>query len=289
MGRVNRWVLLFCVCAFVAASCRRTPEQRFEIRGKVISVDAGQKQVTLAHEKIEGFMDAMTMPFSVGDDWAIPVLAPGQTVEATLVVKGDRSWIEGLKISKTTEGSGARSSTGSAPTIGARVPDFTLVNQDAAPIRLSRFRGRPLLLTFIYTRCPLPDYCPRTSANFARIHRELQAGPRSDRVPRLLTISFDTEHDTPAVLREYAGRYMKPPRFEEWQFATGSADEIKKIAGYFGLVYVSGVSGVSGVSESGQFNHSLVTALIAPDGKLERVYSGNRWTPDQLLSDLGSR
>lgn len=277
MNRINRCVLFFCVCACFAAGCRRTPEQRFEVRGKVVSVDASQKQVTLAHEKIEGFMDAMTMPFNVGDDWAIPVLAPGQTVQATLVIKGDRSWIEGLKISRTADSGAPNASSGGAPRVGAEVPDFTLLNQDAAPIRLSRFRGRPLLLTFIYTRCPLPDYCPRTSANFARIHRELQAARKSDRAPRLLTISFDTEHDSPAVLREYAGRYMKPARFDEWQFATGSAQEIKAIAGYFGLVYVS---------EAGQFSHSLVTALIGPDGRLERIYSGNRWTADQLLSDL---
>jgi protein SCO1/2 len=270
-------VFVLAVCgAFAVSSCQRTPERRFDLTGKVVSVDRSQHQVTLAHEAIKGYMDAMTMPFNVKDDWALTVLAPGQTVRATLVVQEDRSWIEGLRISKTEP---AVNSTvvSSTPRRGDEVPDFSLVNQDNKPIHLSQYRGENLLLTFIYTRCPIPDYCPRTSSNFAAIHNSLVSAPSSGRKTHLLTISFDTENDTPSVLREYAARYMHPPAFGEWEFATGSPDEIQKITVYFGLVYRR---------ESGQVVHSLVTALIGPDGRLAHIHTGNQWTPGQILAEL---
>ena len=113
--------------------------------------------------------------------------------------------------------------------------------------------------------------------NFAEIHRKLRSMPDSNRKPRLLTISFDTEYDTPPILRAYAGRYMNPIDFGEWGFATGSPDEIKEIAGYFGLTYFK---------ESDQFMHSLVAALIAPDGRLEHLYLNNEWTPDEILAEF---
>jgi protein SCO1 len=262
-------------CLFVI-SCRRIPEQRYELKGKVVSVDKAQRQVTIAHEPIKGFMDAMTMPFDVKDDWALPVLAPGQVVEATLVVQEDRSWIEGLRIS---QGPVAEDTDliGSMPKIGDEVPDFRLLNQDGKEIHLAQYRGRPLLLTFIYTRCPLPDFCPRTSMTFAAIHRAIPSLADISRKPHLLTISFDTEHDTPSVLREYAARYMNPPDFGSWEFATGSEDDIRAITGYFGLSYRK---------ESGQITHTLVTAMIGADGKLAHLYLFNKWTSDRILADL---
>ncbi len=268
-------VTTVCLC-LVALGCQRTPEQRYELKGKVVAVDKAQRKVTISHEAIKDFMDAMTMPFDVRDDWALPILEPGQTVEAILVVQGDRSWIEGLRITQTKD-SGGDAAVGSIPRIGDEVPDFRLVNQDNVRIHLAQYRGRPLLLTFIYTRCPLPDYCPRTSRNFSEIFRGLQSFPLAARKPHLLSVSFDTDYDTPAVLRDYAGRYRKPSRFDEWEFATGSPQEIKEITSFFGLTYQK---------ESGQIVHSLVTALIGSDGRLEKLYLGNEWTSGQVLAEL---
>jgi protein SCO1/2 len=208
------------------------------------------------------------------------VLAPGQTVRATLVVQQDRSWIEGLSISKTeskAEPIGNSSALNPVPKPGTEVPDFPLLNQDNKRIHLGQYRGQNLLLTFIYTRCPLPDYCPRTSSNFAAIHNSLGSLPSSGRKTHLLTVSFDTENDTPSVLREYAARYMHPAAFDQWEFATGSPDEIKNITSFFGLSYRR---------ESGQIAHSLVTALIGPDGRITSIHTGNQWTPDQILTEL---
>jgi protein SCO1 len=280
--RTQNGVILVLVLwgAVAASSCQRPPERRFDLAGKVVSVDKSQRQVTLAHEAIKGYMDAMTMPFEVKDDWALPVLAPGQTVRATLVVQEDRSWIEGLTISKAennTDSIGNSSTLSPAPKPGTEVPDFSLLNQDDKRIHLSQYRGQNLLLTFIYTRCPLPDYCPRTSGNFAAIYNSLRSSPSSGRKIHLLTISFDTENDTPSVLRDYAARYMRPAAFDQWEFATGSPDEIKSITGFFGLSYWR---------ESGQISHSLVTALIGPDGRIASVHTGNQWTPREILAEL---
>lgn len=268
-------IVVLGACLLLTA-CQRTPEKRYELRGKVVSVDKAQRQAVIAHERIEGFMDAMTMPFNIGEEWALSVLSPGQTVEATLVVRGDRSWIEGIKISQKETADG-NEAAGFMPEIGVEAPDFRLISQDNKPIHLVQFRGRPLLLTFIYTRCPLPDFCPLTSRNFSEVYRRLQSAVPAGRRPRLLTISFDTEFDKPSVLQEYARRYMQPPDFEQWMFATGSPEEIQKITGYFGLTYRP---------ESGQITHNLVTALIGSDGRLSRLYQGNRWTPDQILTEF---
>jgi protein SCO1/2 len=258
------------------ASCQRSAEQRFELKGKVAAVDKAHRQVAIAHEPIKGYMGAMTMPFSVKDDWALSVLAPGQMVEATLVVRGNRSWIEGLRITLAKDDN-SNSVANPLPKIGDEVPDFWLLDQDNQRIHLAQYRGRPLLLTFIYTRCPLPDYCPRTSKNFSEICRGLQSWMPSDRKPRLLSISFDVDFDTPAILRDYAGRYRNPALSGEWEFATGSPDEIRRITGYFGLSYRR---------ESGQIIHSLVTALIGPDGRLAHLYLGNQWTSGEILAEL---
>ena len=274
-GRLGALITLLG-SGFMIFGCRSTPEQRYELRGKVVSVDGAQHQVTIAHEQIKGFMDAMTMPFNVKDDWAMSVLAPGQVVEATLVVQGDRSWIEGLRISQKAE-TESSDIIGSMPAVGDEVPDFHLLNQDNKPIHLAQYRGRPLLLTFIYTRCPLPDYCPRTSMKFSELHHNLQSIPDRNRRPHLLTISFDTEYDSPEVLREYARRYMNPPDFGEWEFATGSEEDIRKITGYFGLTYHR---------ESGQITHTLMTALIGANGKLVRIYPFNQWSSAKVLAEL---
>jgi protein SCO1/2 len=258
------------------AGCADSPRDTYELKGRVVAVNPDNEEVTLEHEEIPGYMTAMTMPFKVKDKWVLSVMAPGQTVEATLVVQDGRSWIEDIMVSGT--GSVGRAAEASViPEPGDQVPDFTLTNQDGKEIHLSQYKGRPLVLTFIYTRCPLPDYCPLTSSKFAAIYRASRSLPQSGTVPHLLTVSFDAQYDTPEVLREYAQRYMNPVRFDRWEFATGTEDQVRKITGYFGLVYER---------ESNQIVHSLVTALIGPDGRLVRLYLGNEWRPEEVMDAL---
>ena len=268
------------------AACRREmllPQQRFEVQGKVVAVDKRGGMVILAHEAIQGYMGAMTMGFVLKDQWAFDVLKEGQTVRATLVVQGENAWLEGIVITAKAvpvDTTRAPAEAVHPPPPGAEVPDFPLINQDGKRIHLHQYRGKALLLTFIYTRCPLPDYCPLLSRNFAKILEQLRSDPSLAASTHLLSISIDPEYDTPAVLRRYgldcAG---KSSPFERWEFASGSPEQVRKVAEFFGLSYWS---------ERGQIVHALVTALIGPDGKVRKIYPGNQWQPAEVLSDLRS-
>jgi protein SCO1/2 len=268
------------------AACRREkslPQQRFEVQGKVVAVDKRGGMVILAHEAIQGYMGAMTMGFVLKDQWAFDVLKEGQTVRATLVVQGENAWLEGIVITAEAvpvDTTRAPAEAVHPPPPGAEVPDFPLINQDGKRIHLHQYRGKALLLTFIYTRCPLPDYCPLLSRNFAKILEQLRSDPSLAASTHLLSISIDPEYDTPAVLRRYgldcAG---KSSPFERWEFASGSPEQVRKVAEFFGLSYWS---------ERGQIVHALVTALIGPDGKVRKIYPGNQWQPADVLTDLRS-
>lgn len=269
---------------------RSATEKHYDMKGKVILVEKDQHLVTVAHEDIKDYMPAMTMPFTVGEDWwwvfEVP-LVPGDQIAATLIVDGAKSWLEDVVIAKEASDSGAPvSGEGIGPKPGDPVPDYRLINQDGKAIRLHDYRGKALVLTFIYTRCPDPDQCTLMSNNFAAIDQELQKQPDLYAKTHLLSVSFDPEYDTPKVLRSYGaaftGRYSNET-FAHWEFASGSVDEVKGIAQYFGMRYYMD-------SESGkeQAIHSLRTAVIGPDSKVIKVYRGNDWKPDEIVEDLGS-
>jgi protein SCO1/2 len=269
--------------AFALATCQTEkplPQQRFDLRGKVVAVSKSEGTVTLAHEAIPGYMAAMTMDYPIKDKWAFDVLKPGQTVHATLVVASDRAWLEGIVISEEgkPENNPLASAESARTPVGQEVPDFGLINQDGKRIHLHQYHGKALLLTFIYTRCPLPDYCPLMSKNFAQILEEVRSDPKLINSTHLLSISIDPEYDKPAVLRAYgldcAG---KSHPFDHWEFASGTPEQVRKVAEFFGLKYWT---------EGGQIVHALVTALIGPDGKVIRLYRGNDWQPAQVASDL---
>jgi len=278
-------VLLIACLAFPA--CKEKPPQasagaqRYEIKGKVVSADKAGQKVTIAHEEIAGYMEAMTMPFTLLDDWVYPELAPGAQIQATLVVDTGRSWLENPVITRIADPSLARSEeTGIEPSAGTETPDFTLVNQDGRKISLKQYRGQTLVLTFIYTRCPLPDYCPLMTQNFAAIHREVLKNAALKDKTHLLAISVDPDFDKPKVLREYGARYIgsnNADAFKQWEFASGTAEEVKRVAQFFGLNYWP---------EKDQIIHGLRTAIITPEGKVAKVYRGNDWKPEQVLKYL---
>jgi protein SCO1 len=253
--------------------------QRHEVKGKIVSADKANHKVTIEHEEIPGYMDAMTMSFTLLDDWVYPELTPGAQIQATLVVDAGRTWLENPVITKIVDPAlAARSEeTGVEPAAGAEPPAFPLVNQDGKKINLHQYRGRILLLTFLYTRCPLPDYCPLMTQHFATLQREARKNPALGDQLHLLAVSVDPAYDQPNVLREYGARYTDS--FARWEFATGTAEEVKAIAQFFGLNYWP---------EKDQIIHGLRTALIGPDGKVVRVYRGNEWKPEQVLKDLKS-
>jgi protein SCO1/2 len=281
------WLVGLGLLLAVTACQKEKPvsQQRYEVRGKVVAVDKRGGTVTLAHEAIQGYMGAMTMGFVLKDQWAFDVLKPGQSVRATLVVEGEDAWLEGIVVTEEARPESTSLAPPAAlrpPPPGAEVPDFQLINQDGKRIHLHQYRGKALLLTFIYTRCPLPDYCPLMSRNFAKILDQLRNDGSLAASTHLLSISIDPEYDKPGVLRSYGlkcvGKSSGNP-FERWEFASGAPEQVREVAGFFGVNYWN---------DRGQIVHALMTALIGPDGKVHKLYPGNQWQPSDLLSDLRS-
>ncbi len=276
-------VVLIILALTLATTCRRdlSNQKRYELKGKVLAVEKDKHLVTVSHEEIKDFMEAMTMPFMVRDEWVFDKAAPGDEITATLVVDGTESWLENIVITKAGNNPGAQAHpTGSGAQPGDVVPDFALVKQNNRSVRTSEYRGKALLLTFIYTRCPIPDYCTLMSNNFAEIDRELQKQPELYEKTRLLSVSIDPEYDTPAVLRSYGASHTGrhgDEKFAHWEFATGTKQQVKDLAQFFGLHYYS---------EKDQIIHGLRTVIIAPDGKVAKVYRGNEWKPAEVLEDL---
>jgi len=285
MRMVKKLTAVLGLCVLIATGCssKKPQARRFEVTGEVVAVDKRGQMLIVKHRAIPGYMEAMTMGFVVKDDWVFGVAKPGSRVQAALIVDGGRSWLEDVVITEEPKQDSSVSApdAGRVPQPGEAVPDFILVNQDGKKIQLRDYRGKRLLLTFIYTRCPLPDYCPLMSRNFAALARELPSDPKLKDSVRLLSISIDPEYDKPAVLRRYALEYAGENAAEtltRWQFASGAPEQVRKVAEFFGINYWK---------EEGQIIHALATALIDPEGKVARVYRGNDWQPADVLHDIG--
>lgn len=259
----------------LAGACSRG--RAYELRGQVLAIDPVRQELTIKHGDIQGFMPGMTMPFKVKDAKLMEGRTPGDLVTATLVVEDNAAYLSALL------------PTGHAPLTeppppprpmeilapGSPVPDGTLIDETGAKRSLSDWRGRVLAVTFIYTRCPLPDFCPRMDQNFAAVQREVLNDPKlHDRVA-LLSVSIDPQFDTPEVLAAHARRAGADARV--WRFATGDAEAITQLAGRFGVsVFREG-------SDPSSLTHNLRTAVIKPDGTLATVLGGNDWTPAALI------
>ena len=278
----------FFACAFVLSllivpGCRKdtSNQKRYDLKGKVMAVERDKHLITVAHEEVKDYMPAMTMPFTLRDDWAFDVLTSGDQITATLVVDGTESWLENIVITQESTDTNAPGPSGIVEAKeGAELPDYGLMNQNGEPIHLGQYRGKTLLLTFIYTRCPIPEYCTLMSQNFAQIDTELSKQPELYQKTHLLSISIDPDYDTPAVLRSYGaahtGKYGDE-KFTHWEFATGTKDQIKGVAQFFGLRYYA---------DADQIVHGLRTVIVKPDGKVAKVYRDNAWKPEDVVAEL---
>jgi protein SCO1/2 len=281
-----RWarILLFVALAMVCAglgSCTKAkspPVKRFPFTGRVISIDQGSQSALIDGDAIPGFMDAMAMSYKVKDAGDLKKLSVGDSVAADVVVADENYWLENVT-RHTTPAVATPAAAVHLPTPGEEVPDFQFTNQNGKRVSLKQYRGKVLLLTFIYTRCPFPDFCPRVSSNFAEIHRQLGNDAALSGETHLLSISFDPAHDTPRVLRDYgfsvAGS-KQASLFESWEFVAPRPADLPKIADYFALAYKP---------DSGLITHTLSTAVIGPDGKIVKWYHGGDWQPAELARD----
>jgi protein SCO1 len=251
------------------------PAKRYHLQGEVISVEAPRGLIIVKHGDIPGLMPAMTMEYSVADAKQIENLQPGDKITADLVVSDNKGQLENIVL--VSKGNGRPSSTYQhIPEKGDLVPNFVLTNQNGKQVHFHDFRGKVLLVTFIYTRCPLPDFCPRMNQNFREIQNQLLTTAGSQAHSAFLSISFDPEHDTLAVLKHYASIYDKPAKGQrsfDWQFAVPSAKDLPEIATFFGLVLQQ---------QNAQIVHSLSTTVIDPEGKVEQWYDSNDWKPSDV-------
>lgn len=291
--QLSRFFLLLVVFVSAFAACSSPDpeavsgsEKRYELRGKVVSVDRAGGTAAIDHEAIPGYMDAMTMDFAIKENWVWEELVPGAQIRADLVVDNTKNpafWLEKISIVAAADPNTPQPEAKPPEIIGKSVPDVRLTNQDSRQFSLRDYNGKALGLTFIYGRCPLPAYCIRMSQNFSSLALRLNKDPELRQKIRLLSISFDPAHDTPETLRRYGIGYLgggEMADFTVWQLAVGEDKEIRKAADFFGLAYEVDDQ------DRTQFNHSLVTAVISPDGRIKKVFTGNRWTPEELLSEL---
>jgi protein SCO1 len=289
--------LLRCtlIAALLVAGCHSGPRpdadsrassavKTYKLRGKIVSTNASTSEVTVHHEAIPGFMEAMTMPYKVKDANILGELHPGDMITADLLVS-NRADGNVLLDHIVVVGQGRPDYRPTVsyhvPAPGDRVPNFKLRNQDGREISLAQFRGKDLLVTFIYTRCPLPNFCPRVTRNFAVIHRQLGADSALSTKTHLLCVSFDPENDTPERLRAYGAQYIGSDArgaFTGWDFAVPDKQTLDTMAQWFDV-------GLTHEADS-TITHTLSTTLIGADGKVIRFYPGNDWTVDQVLADV---
>ena len=289
-----RYFLLILLTTFLFTACENSQTQsttisadakRYNLKGKIISVDKAKKKAKIAHDEIPGYMEAMTMDFPIREDWVWEDLTADAKISAELVVDKDSYWLEkiGIVAAPNANQPALPPANEKFAQLEKQVPDFTLINQDGEKVSIKDFRGKALAITFIYSRCPLPEFCILMSKNFSDAANELQNNPDLKDKIRLLSISFDPQTDTPAKLREYGAGYLgknTKPDFTVWQLASGSEREVREIADFFGLRYQLNSQ------DKTQIDHSLRTVVITPEGKVHEIIAGGEWTPNDLLREL---
>jgi protein SCO1/2 len=282
--RTSRAIVALGLLGLVGAACRKeapkAADERHPVKGQVVSVDARERTITIAHEDIPGFMPAMTMPFVVLERDA-PLLqsaGAGDEVTATLVSRDSRYWLEDLVVVKKGTPTVPGATTARLTQPGDALPDVALVDQDGRAFRLSELRGKAFAVTFVFTRCPMPEFCPLMMKQFQQAEAVLAADAALREKARLLTVSFDPRHDTPAVLRRFGQPFQRTtPPFTHWTLATGEDAAIRELGTSLELDYVE---------ETGSFTHNLRTAVVDREGRLHRLFRGNDWTPAELVAEL---
>ena len=281
------------ILASALLGCKHSTEdlgkngKTYMLRGKVVSINPETGEVTLAHEAVPGFMEAMTMPYRLAERNTIGELHPGDRINARLRMQQDPDgvvhdvFLDEIVITGQARPDYKPAVSYHVPAPGDAVPDFKLTDQSGHRIRLSEYRGKALLITFIYTRCPLGDYCPKMSRNFAEIDNDLKSDKALYSRTHLLSISFDPAYDTPAVLRSYGGAYTGQytnEKFEHWQFAAPDKASLAEMEHFFNVGVTPG--------ESSSLNHSLSTILIDPAGKIAAWYPTNDWKPADVAAKM---
>ena len=281
MRRRHWFVLLFALLC--VSGCAREPKaQTYELHGQVLAVRIETSEILVKHEDIKGFMPAMTMPYRVKDAALLNNRAPGDLITATLHVAPELAWLSA--ITKTgaapiPEDAATRIPAAAGVHLlkpGDTVPDTPLIDQDDQGLALSAWRGSAVVVTFIYTRCPLPQFCPLMDRRFAEIQSLAGADPALRGKVRLLSISFDPTADRGAVLRAHAGKAGADAAV--WRFATAEEVIVDRMAATFGVNVIR--------ERDGTITHNLRTAVIDPEGRIVSIHDSNAWSASSLVDEL---
>ena len=274
------WVpLLALLTAGASGRADDAAARQYELRGQILAVRPERSEVVIKHQDIEGFMPGMTMPFKVKDTALLEGKQPGDLVTATLVVGEVEAHLSTL----TKTGHATPEAPPPAPADirqpGEALADAQLVNQDGTPTPFSSLRGHRVAMTFIYTRCPLPEFCPLMDKQFAQLQKTIAATPALADV-RLVSVTLDPAFDTARVLKAHARRQGADPT--RWVFLTGDPTEVNRFGSQLGMYVEHNQTGSSDIT------HNLRTAVIDANGRLVAIHNGNSWTPAELVADLTS-
>ena len=281
-------ILLASCVALALLSCGRSTNSderadHYDTRGVVRGFSPDRSTIEIQHENIPDFMPSMTMPFVTRDPKQIADLRTGDAISFRMAVTKKDFWIENVKKIRREDVNVAepkRTSPVSADrdarlTEGDKMPPFTLTNQNGERISLDTFHGNSLVLTFVFTRCPVPNFCPRMSNNFEELQEAIKSSTGTLATTRLLSVTLDPAYDTPKVLSDYAGFHHADSKI--WSFATGDEKAIDSLTRAFSVYRQN---------EGGTISHGLATALINKEGKIDKIWRGNAWTPAEIIKEI---
>ncbi|HEY1172810.1 MAG TPA: SCO family protein [Verrucomicrobiae bacterium] len=255
----------------------------FEVKGVVQQLRPNGTTAVIRHEEIPGYMEAMTMPLSVKSTNDLAGVAVGDTISFRMLVTHDDGWIDQVQVLGHTNTPPVPPPTTrlvrnvDVLKLGDKLPDYPFINEFGKGVRTDEFRGKAVALTFMFTRCPFPNFCPRLTDNFKRAYQKLEEDTTAPKNWHLLSLSFDVQMDTPEVLRAYAQRTHYKP--EKWSFLTGALIEIDDIGERFGMVF-------SREDGTFNFNHNMRTVVIDTRGRVYSIFIGNEWKVDELVAKL---
>jgi len=292
-----RLILLLAGILILELSCGRSAEvpaastksaagksnQVFEVKGVIKELKPDGKTAEIRHEAITNYMPAMVMSFEAKEPKELVGLKAGDQVKFRMTVTEDDFWID--QIQKLTVGNPNQLPSKAGVfhfsrdleplQVGDALPEYHFTNELGQAVSTGQFKGEAVGITFIFTRCPLPNFCPKMTSNFQDVQKKLLGMDNGPRNWHLLTISFDPEFDSPEILKAYAERYKADPK--HWNFLTGDISEISTISEQFGQMFWK---------DEGALNHNLRTAVIDASGKVQKVFQGNNWTTEEMVAEM---
>jgi protein SCO1/2 len=281
----TKFVITLAGVLVLLAGCGResipavSDQKIYAVNGRVQELEPDGRTVVVQHEAISNYMAAMTMPFEVHDSNQLSGLKAGDAITFHLVITSKEGWIEDVKkrpkpVALASPGIHLSHAVAGLK-IGETVPDYHFTNELGRVVSLAQYRGRVVALTFFFTTCPYPNFCPRMTSNFSEAEAKLKA--RKDMANRwqLFSISFDPRTDTPPRLRAYAEKAHYDPG--HWSFLTGDLAQITGLADEFGETFTT---------QGPTITHNLRTVVIDPQGRVRKIYEGNAWTPAELVAEM---